>query len=143
MPVALIPQWPALFPTVTTLANIVTLWYMCQTQRKPAVFHLLDKSDNIGSAHFDTSLPTPVRKYLQTYGLTPPRVESYEVQDKRCQSLRWGKEDLAYLTMDRPSTTCPQKDRHRQVLVPELFKEEQCPSVLSLAGGSFHGKQIN
>lgn len=36
------------------------------------------------SAHFDTTLPIPVRKYLQTYGLTPPRVENYETQKKRC-----------------------------------------------------------
>lgn len=36
------------------------------------------------SAHFDTSLPVGVRKYLQTYGMTPPRVEPYEIQKKRC-----------------------------------------------------------
>jgi malate dehydrogenase (oxaloacetate-decarboxylating)(NADP+) len=36
------------------------------------------------SAHFDTSLSIPVRKYLQTYGLTPPRVEKYEIQKQRC-----------------------------------------------------------
>jgi malate dehydrogenase (oxaloacetate-decarboxylating)(NADP+) len=36
------------------------------------------------SAHFDSSLPIPVRKYLQTYGLTPPRVENYETQKRRC-----------------------------------------------------------
>ncbi|KIW20451.1 hypothetical protein PV08_01026 [Exophiala spinifera] len=36
------------------------------------------------AAHFDTSLSIPVRKYLQTYGLTPPRAESYETQKKRC-----------------------------------------------------------
>jgi malate dehydrogenase (oxaloacetate-decarboxylating)(NADP+) len=36
------------------------------------------------AAHYDTSLSIPVRKYLQTYGLVPPRAESYEVQKKRC-----------------------------------------------------------
>lgn len=36
------------------------------------------------SAHYDTSLSVPVRKYLQTYGLTPPRAESYDIQKKRC-----------------------------------------------------------
>lgn len=36
------------------------------------------------SAHFDSSLSAPVRKYLQTYGLTPPRIESYETQKARC-----------------------------------------------------------
>ena len=36
------------------------------------------------NAHYDTAHGTAVRKYLRTYGLTPPRVESYEVQKKRC-----------------------------------------------------------
>ncbi|RMZ83472.1 hypothetical protein DV737_g1585, partial [Chaetothyriales sp. CBS 132003] len=36
------------------------------------------------SAHYDTSLSVPARKYLQTYGLIPPRPETYEVQKKRC-----------------------------------------------------------
>ncbi|KAK2750741.1 hypothetical protein FQN57_002814 [Myotisia sp. PD_48] len=34
--------------------------------------------------HFDTSNPGYIRKYLRTYGLTPPRAESYEVQKSRC-----------------------------------------------------------
>lgn len=34
-------------------------------------------------AHFDTTLPRPVRKYLGTYGLFPPEPESYEIQKKR------------------------------------------------------------
>jgi malate dehydrogenase (oxaloacetate-decarboxylating)(NADP+) len=36
------------------------------------------------AAHYDTAISTPVRKYLQTYGLTPPRPDTYEVQKKRC-----------------------------------------------------------
>lgn len=36
------------------------------------------------NAHFDTAHGAAVRKYLRTYGLTPPRVESYEVQKQRC-----------------------------------------------------------
>lgn len=36
------------------------------------------------AAHYDTSLSIPVRKYLQTYGLTPPVSETYETQKKRC-----------------------------------------------------------
>lgn len=36
------------------------------------------------TAHYDTAISTPVRKYLQTYGLTPPRPDTYEVQKKRC-----------------------------------------------------------
>lgn len=33
---------------------------------------------------FDTANPAYIRKYLRTYGLTPPRAESYEVQKTRC-----------------------------------------------------------
>ena len=36
------------------------------------------------AAHYDTAISTPVRKYLQTYGLTPPRPDTYDVQKKRC-----------------------------------------------------------
>ncbi|KAE8353056.1 hypothetical protein BDV28DRAFT_133928 [Aspergillus coremiiformis] len=34
--------------------------------------------------NFDTANPPYIRKYLRTYGLTPPRAESYEVQKTRC-----------------------------------------------------------
>ncbi|KAH8695989.1 NADP-dependent malic enzyme MaeA [Talaromyces proteolyticus] len=33
---------------------------------------------------FDTANPPYIRKYLRTYGLTPPRAESYETQKTRC-----------------------------------------------------------
>ena len=36
------------------------------------------------AAHYDTAITLPVRKYLQTYGLTPPRPDTYEIQKKRC-----------------------------------------------------------
>ncbi|KZF20046.1 hypothetical protein L228DRAFT_250474 [Xylona heveae TC161] len=36
------------------------------------------------SSDYDTSLSVEVRKYLRTYGLTPPNVESFEVQAERC-----------------------------------------------------------
>jgi malate dehydrogenase (oxaloacetate-decarboxylating)(NADP+) len=36
---------------------------------------------------FDTAYPVEVRKYLRTYGLTPPAVESYETQAQRCLKL--------------------------------------------------------
>ncbi|KAF2436093.1 hypothetical protein EJ08DRAFT_691980 [Tothia fuscella] len=36
---------------------------------------------------FDTAYPVEVKKYLRTYGLTPPAVESYETQAKRCLKL--------------------------------------------------------
>lgn len=35
-------------------------------------------------AHYDTTIPKPVRKYLGTYGLFPPEPDTYEVQKKRC-----------------------------------------------------------
>ncbi|KAF4218048.1 hypothetical protein CNMCM8980_005432 [Aspergillus fumigatiaffinis] len=34
--------------------------------------------------NYDTANPAYIRKYLRTYGLTPPRAESYEVQKTRC-----------------------------------------------------------
>ncbi|KAI9853218.1 MAG: hypothetical protein M1824_001523 [Vezdaea acicularis] len=38
----------------------------------------------VGSGDFDTSLSQEVRKYLRTYGLTPPSVENHETQISRC-----------------------------------------------------------
>ncbi|OJI80672.1 hypothetical protein ABZX51_007592 [Aspergillus tubingensis] len=35
-------------------------------------------------ANYDTANPAYIRKYLRTYGLTPPRAESYETQKTRC-----------------------------------------------------------
>jgi malate dehydrogenase (oxaloacetate-decarboxylating)(NADP+) len=87
------PQWAALSPTVTTETNTVILSHMCPTQRKSISHPSAKESNTASSAHFDTSLPIPVRKYLQTYGLTPPRVESYEVQKKRCQPQRYMEEN--------------------------------------------------
>ncbi|KAF2030831.1 hypothetical protein EK21DRAFT_111498 [Setomelanomma holmii] len=39
------------------------------------------------SGDFDSANPADVRKYLGTYGLTPPAVESFEVQSQRCLRL--------------------------------------------------------
>ncbi|CAL5874802.1 uncharacterized protein PFLUO_LOCUS9104 [Penicillium psychrofluorescens] len=36
------------------------------------------------AANYDTANPSYIRKYLRTYGLTPPRAESYETQKTRC-----------------------------------------------------------
>ncbi|TKA75519.1 hypothetical protein B0A49_02818 [Cryomyces minteri] len=41
----------------------------------------------ISSGDFDTSHPIEVRKYLRTYGLTPPSVEGFEAQTQRCLAL--------------------------------------------------------
>ncbi|PYH45831.1 uncharacterized protein BP01DRAFT_415352 [Aspergillus saccharolyticus JOP 1030-1] len=35
-------------------------------------------------SNFDTANPAYIRRYLRTYGLTPPRAESYETQKTRC-----------------------------------------------------------
>lgn len=37
------------------------------------------------SGDYDSSYPVEVRKYIHTYGLTPPNVETYEIQAKRCE----------------------------------------------------------
>lgn len=39
-------------------------------------------------ANYDTANPAYIRKYLRTYGLTPPRAESYETQKTRCAYIR-------------------------------------------------------
>lgn len=39
------------------------------------------------ASDFDTSHPNEVRKYLRTYGLTPPAVESFATQAERCLKL--------------------------------------------------------
>lgn len=39
------------------------------------------------SGDFDTANPPEVRRYLKTYGLTPPATESYDVQAQRCLRL--------------------------------------------------------
>jgi malate dehydrogenase (oxaloacetate-decarboxylating)(NADP+) len=39
------------------------------------------------SGDYDTANPLEVRKYLRTYGLTPPGVESFEIQAQRCLKL--------------------------------------------------------
>lgn len=38
-------------------------------------------------ADYDTTHPLEARKYLKTYGLTPPGVESFENQSKRCLAI--------------------------------------------------------
>ncbi|CAD0083189.1 unnamed protein product [Aureobasidium vineae] len=45
------------------------------------------------SADYDTAYPIEVRKYLRTYGLTPPAVESFETQEKRCLQLLENKQN--------------------------------------------------
>ncbi|THC91861.1 hypothetical protein EYZ11_008683 [Aspergillus tanneri] len=45
--------------------------------------------------NYDTANPAYIRKYLRTYGLTPPRAESYEVQKTRCMPGPIGPEELA------------------------------------------------
>jgi hypothetical protein len=39
------------------------------------------------STDFDTSNSVEVRKYLKTYGLTPPGVDTFEKQEQRCKHI--------------------------------------------------------
>ena len=39
------------------------------------------------SGDYDLSYTSDVRKTLGTYGLTPPAVESYDIQSERCKSI--------------------------------------------------------
>ncbi|RJE26254.1 Malic enzyme [Aspergillus sclerotialis] len=47
----------------------------------PFANHMMPTDGN-----YDTANPAYIRKYLRTYGLTPPRAESYEAQKTRCLS---------------------------------------------------------
>ena len=42
---------------------------------------------------YDMANTAEVRKYLKTYGLTPPAVESHEVQAQRCEYCQCGSSD--------------------------------------------------
>ena len=37
---------------------------------------------------YDTANPVEVRKYLKTYGLTPPGIDTFEKQAQRCELHR-------------------------------------------------------
>lgn len=60
-----------------------------------------------GSGIFDTSNTIEARKYLRTYGLTPPGVESFDNQAKRCLQIINSKQNpidkYQYLTHLRAS----------------------------------------
>lgn len=49
--------------------------------------HLPPRQLSTTSGDFDSSNAADVRKYIGTYGLTPPAVESFEVQTQRCLRL--------------------------------------------------------
>ncbi|KAF1916184.1 hypothetical protein BDU57DRAFT_516131 [Ampelomyces quisqualis] len=49
--------------------------------------HLPPRQLSTTSGDFDSSNPSHVRKHLGTYGLTPPAIESFEVQSQRCLRL--------------------------------------------------------
>jgi malate dehydrogenase (oxaloacetate-decarboxylating)(NADP+) len=70
-------QTPRLIRYMATIAND----NMSSTQR-PSIPRQLSTT----SGDYDLSYSPDVRKTLGTYGLTPPAVESYEVQTQRCES---------------------------------------------------------
>lgn len=47
----------------------------------PSRHHIPDAAD------YDTSLSVEARKYLKTYGLTPPGVDTYEKQSQRALAI--------------------------------------------------------
>ncbi|KAK4497962.1 hypothetical protein PRZ48_010618 [Zasmidium cellare] len=49
--------------------------------------HLSERHHVPAPADYDTSYPIETRKYLRTYGLTPPGVDTYENQSKRCMAI--------------------------------------------------------
>ena len=50
------------------------------------------RNETPNAADFDTTHPNAVRRYLRTYGLTPPAVETYETQAIRCMRQLESKE---------------------------------------------------
>jgi hypothetical protein len=74
---------------------------------RPSHWSIPDSNIFLRSADYDTAYPIEVRKYLRTYGLTPPAVESFETQEKRCLQLLKNKqnpiEQYQYLTHLRNS----------------------------------------
>ncbi|KAF2088399.1 hypothetical protein K490DRAFT_39203 [Saccharata proteae CBS 121410] len=69
---------------------------------KQAHQHLPSRHISTTSGDYDTSNPPEIRKYLHTYGLTPPAVEGHDVQAMRCLKLLASKpspiEKYQYLT---------------------------------------------
>lgn len=51
---------------------------------QPLIAKLLNAKFCLNRSDYDTSFPRETRKYLRTYGLIPPAVETYENQSKRC-----------------------------------------------------------
>jgi malate dehydrogenase (oxaloacetate-decarboxylating)(NADP+) len=54
---------------------------------KQSQHHVPSKPISTMSGDYDTANSLEVRKYLRTYGLTPPVVESFETQAQRCLKL--------------------------------------------------------
>ncbi|KAI2111685.1 hypothetical protein LOZ42_004857 [Ophidiomyces ophidiicola] len=55
-----------------------------RSQQLRAVHNSPCHAASASEANYDTANPGYIRKYLRTYGLTPPHVDSYEVQKTRC-----------------------------------------------------------
>ncbi|KAJ5590231.1 NADP-dependent malic enzyme [Penicillium hetheringtonii] len=55
-----------------------------QQSRPVHATSFMNHSTTPSDANYDTANPSYIRKYLRTYGLTPPRAESYETQKTRC-----------------------------------------------------------
>ncbi|KAJ5233010.1 NADP-dependent malic enzyme [Penicillium chermesinum] len=58
--------------------------FTAQQSRPVHATPFMNHSTTPSDANYDTANPAYIRKYLKTYGLTPPRAESYETQKARC-----------------------------------------------------------
>ncbi|QVM07555.1 hypothetical protein D8B26_002253 [Coccidioides posadasii str. Silveira] len=61
-----------------------TLAIMSQSPSRFQQRHAVHPPTGPAEMNYDTANPGYIRKYLRTYGLTPPHVDSYEVQKTRC-----------------------------------------------------------
>jgi malate dehydrogenase (oxaloacetate-decarboxylating)(NADP+) len=77
-----LPQTSFRNTTLRSLASVAT-GTMSSTSRPSMPPRQLSTT----SGDFDSSNTPEVRKYLGTYGLTPPAIESFEVQSQRCLRL--------------------------------------------------------
>jgi hypothetical protein len=70
------------------------------------------------SGDYDLSYTPDVRKTLGTYGLTPPAVESYDVQMDRCESEHYRPIECNCSYSHRPPPPGHEADAPREIPVP-------------------------
>lgn len=80
------PISPKLQSTTTCLRGIMSR--LRRFIAKACKIHSIQRSKKsvLYSVDYDTSNPIETRKYLRTYGLIPPGVDTFENQSKRCEN---------------------------------------------------------